>query len=662
MTGILATDTMPYAQTLAEAPATGEALHLSWLMIALPLASAAILLLGGRRADAWGHWLGVAAPLASFAVALVGLFALLDRTPEDREVVVGVYEWFSAGELSVEVSLLLDPLSISFALLITGVGSLIHIYSVGYMAEDAGRRRFFAYLNLFLAAMLVLVLADNYALLFLGWEGVGLASYLLIGFWQYRPSAAVAAKKAFLINRVGDIGLLIALMLMFATVGSVSFASVHAAAGEAGTTLMTIIGLLLLLAACGKSAQLPLQAWLLDAMEGPTPVSALIHAATMVTAGVYLIVRSGPIFELAPAAQLTVAIVGAATMLAGAVIACAKDDIKKALAGSTMSQIGMMVLAAGLGPIGYAYAIAHLLTHGFFKAGLFLGAGSVMHGMHDEVNMRRFGGLRSAMPVTFATFGLGYLAIIGVPFLSGWWTKEGIIAASFDYGVTAVDDGAVTGPVFGSLALLVAGLTAFYMSRIMFLTFFGAKRWEPDTHPHESPSSMTWPMILLAIGSVALGAILVHGYTFAEFLAPATGVAAPEFDLAHMLTDPTALAALAVLLLGAGFAWYRYGRAGAEVSREQPAGNLVTVAARTDLYGDAVNEALFERPGQVLTRAAVTVDDRVVDGAVHGVAMGVAGSSWALSRTQTGFGRSYALTMLFGAAVVVATMLVVLVG
>ncbi|MDS1271752.1 NADH-quinone oxidoreductase subunit L [Lipingzhangella sp. LS1_29] len=653
---------MTQAQTLADTSATTGALGYSWLMIALPLASAAILLLGGRRVDPWGHWLGLATPLASFVLALVGLFALLDRTPAEREVVVQVYEWLSVGTFSVDVSLLLDPLSISFALLITGVGSLIHIYSVGYMAEDPGRRRFFAYLNLFLAAMLLLVLADNYALLFIGWEGVGLASYLLIGFWQYKPSAAVAAKKAFLINRVGDIGLLVALMVMFAALGSVTFEAVHASAGEAGTTMMTVLGLLLLLAACGKSAQLPLQAWLLDAMEGPTPVSALIHAATMVTAGVYLIVRSGPIFELAPAAQLTVAIVGAATMLAGAIIGCAKDDIKKALAGSTMSQIGMMVLAAGLGPVGYAYAIAHLLTHGFFKAGLFLGAGSVMHGMHDEVNMRRFGGLRSAMPITFATFGLGYLAIIGFPFLSGWWTKEGIIAAAFGYGVDAVDGGAVTGPVLGSLTLLVAGLTAFYMSRIMFLTFFGTRRWDADVHPHESPGSMTWPMILLAVGSVALGAVLVFGYRFAEFLQPATGAEVATFDLAAMLTDPIALAALAVMVLGVALAWYRYGRTDAQVPREQPPGTVVTVAARNDLYGDAVNETLFERPGQVLTRAAVTVDEKVVDGAVHGVAASVAGSSRALSRTQTGFGRSYALTMLLGAAVVVTAMLAVLAG
>ena len=354
------------------------------------------------------------------------------------------------GELHVDFGLQLDQLSMCFVLLITGVGSLIHIYSVGYMAEDPDRRRFFAYLNLFLSAMLLLVLADNYLGLYVGWEGVGLASYLLIGFWQHKPSAATAAKKAFVVNRVGDIGLAVALMVMFAYIGSISFEGVFAAAPELGEGTLNAIGLLLLLAACGKSAQVPLQSWLGDAMEGPTPVSALIHAATMVTAGVYLIVRSGPVFDLAPGAQLGVVIVGAVTLLFGAIIGCAKDDIKKALAASTMSQIGYMVLAAGLGPAGYAVAIMHLLTHGFFKAGLFLGAGSVMHAMDDEVNMRHYGGLRKLLPITFATFGLGYLAIIGVPPLAGFFSKDGIIEA-------ALGAGGAKGIILGGAAILGAG-------------------------------------------------------------------------------------------------------------------------------------------------------------------------------------------------------------
>ncbi|GAB3211433.1 NADH-quinone oxidoreductase subunit L [Marinactinospora thermotolerans] len=644
MTEILAAE--PHAVTAA---AEGAILANAWLLIAFPLAGAAILLLGGRRTNGWGHWLAIAMSLAGFAWAVLALVQLLGLAPQERSRSAHVYEWFSVGAFTVDVNLLIDPLSITFALLITGVGSLIHIYSVGYMAHDENRRRFFAYLNLFVAAMLVLVLADNYALLFLGWEGVGLASYLLIGFWQHKPSAAVAAKKAFLINRVGDMGLLIAIMLMFATFGTLSFAPVAEAAGDAGRGVITAIGLLLLLGACGKSAQLPLQAWLLDAMEGPTPVSALIHAATMVTAGVYLIVRSGPIFEAAPYAQLVVAAVGAATLLAGAIIGCAKDDIKKALAGSTMSQIGYMTLAAGLGPIGYAAAIAHLVTHGFFKAGLFLGAGSVMHGMNDQVDMRRYGALRKAMPITFATFGLGYLAIIGFPFLSGWWTKEGIIEAAFAFG-------GVTGQILGWATLIGAGLTAFYMSRVMFMTFFGTARWDDGVHPHESPKSMTVPMIVLALGSVFLGAILVFGYRFAHFLEPVVG--APEhheFSLAHMLTSWPSLTALALMVAGVAFAWARYGRA--EVPRTAPAGNPITVAARNELYGNALNEALFMRPGQRLTAAAVAFDDTAVDGVVRGVAEGVRQSSQGLRQTQTGFARSYALTMVFGAAVVVATML-----
>ncbi|GLU49237.1 NADH-quinone oxidoreductase subunit L [Nocardiopsis ansamitocini] len=634
--------------TAVTAAADGAVHTYAWLLIAFPLLGAAILLLGGRRTNTWGHWLAIAMSLASFAWAVTSLFALLSYAPADRSRVVEVYRWIEVGGFSADVSLLLDPLSITFVLLITGVGSLIHIYSVGYMAHDDSRRRFFAYLNLFVAAMLVLVLADNYALLFLGWEGVGLASYLLIGFWQYKPSAAVAAKKAFLINRVGDIGLLIAIMVLFTTFGTVAFGPLFEAAPGAGQGVMTAVGLLLLLGACGKSAQLPLQAWLLDAMEGPTPVSALIHAATMVTAGVYLIVRSGPIFEAAPTAQLVVTIVGAATLLAGAAIGCAKDDIKKALAGSTMSQIGYMVLAAGLGPIGYAAAIAHLVTHGFFKAGLFLGAGSVMHGMNDEVDMRRYGALRSAMPITFATFGLGYLAIIGVPFLSGWWTKEGIIQAAFD-------SGGVTGQILGWATLLGAGLTAFYMSRIMFMTFFGKKRWAEDAHPHESPMSMTVPMIVLAVGSVALGALLVFNYTLAQFLAPVVGAPHHEFDLAHMVLSPYSLIALALMLAGVAFAWVRYARA--DVPGAAPKGNFVTVAARNELYGNAVNEGLFMRPGLVLTKASTAFDNSVVDGLVNGVARWVKGSSEGLRLTQTGFARSYALTMLFGAAIVVATTL-----
>ncbi|KUI20439.1 NADH:ubiquinone oxidoreductase subunit L [Mycobacterium lehmannii] len=618
-----------------------------WLTIALPLAGAAILLLGGRRTDAWGHLLGCAAAIGSFVVGAVLFVDMLGRDAEQRAIHEALFSWVPVGGLQVDFGMQLDPLSMCFVLLITGVGSLIHIYSVGYMAEDPGRRRFFAYLNLFLSAMLLLVLADNYLGLYVGWEGVGLASYLLIGFWAHKPSAATAAKKAFVVNRVGDMGLAIAMMVMFAYIGSISYAGVFAAAPNAGEGVLTAIGLLLLLAACGKSAQVPLQSWLGDAMEGPTPVSALIHAATMVTAGVYLIVRSGPVFDLAPTAQLGVVIVGAVTLLFGAIIGCAKDDIKKALAASTMSQIGYMVLAAGLGPVGYAFAIMHLLTHGFFKAGLFLGAGSVMHAMDDEVDMRRYGGLRKALPITFVTFGLGYLAIIGVPPLAGFFSKDGIIEA-------ALGAGGVKGLILGGVTILGAGITAFYMTRVMLMTFFGEKRWAPNVHPHEAPAVMTWPMILLAIGSVGSGAAFAIGGTLEHWLEPVVG-AHEVHHVAPVWVVTTVI--LTVVAVGVLIAYRMYGRK--PVPEDVPDGSALTVAARNDLYGDAFNEAALMRPGQLLTRGLVEIDEEAVDGAATGLAGLVSRLSTGLRRLQTGYARSYALSMLSGAVLVVAAILAV---
>ncbi|MCW2938135.1 MAG: proton-translocating NADH-quinone oxidoreductase, chain [Actinomycetia bacterium] len=617
----------------------------SWLLIALPLAGAAILLLGGRRTDKWGHLLGAAMPLGSFAVGLAAFFQMLGYSGNARIRHLHIYDYFVVGNFKVDMGLLIDPLSISFVLLITGVGSLIHIYSIGYMAHDPDRRRFFAYLNLFVAAMLLLVLADNYLGLYIGWEGVGLASYLLIGFWQYKPTAAVAAKKAFVVNRVGDFGLSVAILLMFATFGTVQFAGVYGGIGHASQGTVTAIGLLLLLGACGKSAQLPLQSWLLDAMEGPTPVSALIHAATMVTAGVYLIVRSNPIFNLSPDARLAVTVVGAATLLAGAIIGCAKDDIKKALAGSTMSQIGYMMLAAGLGKVGYVFAIAHLIAHGFFKAGMFLGAGSVMHAMKEDVNMRKYGALRTVMYITFGTFFLGYLAIIGFPGLSGFFTKDGIIETAFNKGGTS-------GAVLGTCAVLGAGITAFYMSRLMFMTFFGEKRWDDDVHPHESPLVMTIPLMLLAIGSVFAGGFLVLG-GFADFLAPVVGAQEHKF---HWVSVPGTVTLL-LMFAGVALAWMQYGAR--PVPREAPRGSFLTVFARRDLYGDALNESLLMRPGQWATRLAVYFDTKGVDGLVNGLAAGVGGSSGRLRRVQTGFVRSYALSMFLGAALVVGALFLV---
>ncbi len=618
----------------------------AWLLLAFPLAGAAILLLGGKRTNKWGHLLGATMPVAAFAYGVVAFFTMLGYPAAQRSRDLHLFSWIPVTSFRVDIGLQLDPLSICFVLLITGVGALIHIFAVGYMAEDPDRRRFFGYMNLFLAAMLLLVLADNYLGLYAGWEGVGLASYLLIGFWYYKPTAATAAKKAFIANRVGDAGLSIAIMLMFATFGTVNFPGVFRGAPGTGSGTLTAICLLLLLGACGKSAQLPLQSWLLDAMEGPTPVSALIHAATMVTAGVYLIVRSNPLFGLSSDARLAVTIVGAATLLFGAVIGCAKDDIKKALAGSTMSQIGYMMLAAGLGPAGYVFAIAHLLAHGFFKAGMFLGAGAVKHEMNDEVDMRRFGGLGKIMPVTFATFLLGYLAIIGVPPFSGFFTKDGIIESAFDKGGTS-------GAILGCAAVLGAAITAFYMTRLMFMTFAGQRRWEENAHPHEAPPVMTVPMVLLAVGSIAAGAFLILGSRLGDFLAPVTGAAPPAkglFTLPGVIT-------LVLVLTGIAIAWALYGRR--EVPVTAPAGNFATVAARKDLYGDAINESLLMRPGQWLTRLSVYFDNRGVDGIVNTLAAIMGGSSGRLRRLQNGFVRSYALSMFVGAVVLVFALLLV---
>ncbi|WP_174557037.1 NADH-quinone oxidoreductase subunit L [Nocardia jejuensis] len=618
-----------------------------WLLPALPLGGAVSLLLLGRFSDKMGHLLGTVLALGSFGVAAWAFLEMLDRADAQRAVHYNLFSWLPVTGLQVDFALQLDQLSMCFALLITGVGSLIHIYSIGYMSHDPERRRFFAYLNLFLAAMLVLVLADNFLVLYLGWEGVGLASYLLIGFWNHKPSAATAAKKAFVVNRVGDMGLAIALMIMFATFGSVDYRTVFGAADQASSGTLTGIGLLLLLGACGKSAQVPLQAWLGDAMEGPTPVSALIHAATMVTAGVYLIARANPIFDLAPAAQSAVMAVGAVTLLYGAIIGCAKDDIKKALAASTMSQIGYMVLAAGLGPVGYAAAIMHLLTHGFFKAGLFLGAGSVMHAMDDETDMRRYGGLRKLLPITYVTFGLGYLAILGVPPFAGFFSKDRIIEAAFAHG-------GFGGIVTGLAALAGAGITAFYMTRVMLFTFFGEQRWKEGTHPHESPASMTGPMILLAFGSVFSGGLLAYGSSLQNWLAPVVGTHHGEPVIpAWAIT----FFALAVVAAGVWVAYDQYARGA--IPETATAGTPLTEAARRDLYGDDFNEAAFMRPGRHLTRSLVFLDSRGIDGLVNTTAAVIGGLSARVRQVQTGFVRSYALSMFTGAALVAAALLAV---
>ena len=618
-------------------------------LIALPLAGSAILLLSGRRSDKWGHLLATALSASSFFVGLYQLSLMLGRSNGQRPISQKLFEWISVGTFNIDAGLMLDQLSICFVLLITGVGTLIHIYSISYMSHDPDRRRFFAFLNLFIAAMLLLVLGDSSLTLYVGWEGVGLASYLLIGFWNQKPAYATASKKAFVMNRIGDMGLSFAIMIAFATMGTVSFSGIKEAAGHTSTGALTAVGIMLLVAATGKSAQFPLQAWLGDAMAGPTPVSALIHAATMVTAGVYLITRSNFIFDAAPTAQLLVVIVGAITLMFGALIGTAKDDIKKALAASTMSQIGYMILGAGLGPVGYAFAIMHLLTHGFFKAGMFLGAGSVMHGMNDEVNMRKYGALRKFMPITFATFGLGYLAILGVPPFAGFYSKDMIIE-------TAFNSGGAKGVILGCVTLLGAGITAFYMTRVMILTFTGTSRWDEEVHPHESPWLMWLPMAILAIGSVTSGYLLSHGDALVNWLSPLFESHSEHAELlSPMVVSGLALAMVAI---GVVIAFIKYSLN--EVDAVAPSDvSIFTTIARQDLMQDRFNEAVFMRPGQALTSVLVKSDEVVIDGAVRSVGRAALGSAASLRGIQNGFVRSYAALILIGAFALVAAIWVV---
>jgi NADH-quinone oxidoreductase subunit L len=618
-------------------------------LIALPLFSSALLMLLGRKADKWGHIFATFISASTFVVGAMEFFAMIDRPEASRAVTQKLFTWISVGTFNVDAGLLLDQLSIAFVLLITGVGTLIHVYSIAYMSHDRDRRRFFAYLNFFIAAMLLLVLGDSYLNLYVGWEGVGLASYLLIGFWNQKPEYATAAKKAFVANRVSDFGLSVAVMIAFANFGAISFIGIEEKVGGASETALTAMGLMLLLAAAGKSAQFPLQAWLGDAMAGPTPVSALIHAATMVTAGVYLITRSNFVFDNAPTAQLAVVMVGTITLLFGAIIGMAKDDIKKALAASTMSQIGYMIMASGFGPAGYAFAIMHLLTHGFFKAGMFLGAGSVMHGMNDEVNMRRYGGLAKLMPITSITFGLGYLAIIGVPPFAGFYSKDKIIETAFNAG-------GVQGVLFGSAALLGAVITAFYMTRLMLMTFFGNKRWAEGSEPHESPFLMWAPMAVLAVGSVASGYLLYSGKAIVKWLAPV--VDKDHHEHAEFL-PPIVVTTLAVVavIIGVSIAFIKYR---GELSERAPSEvSIFTRVTRRDLLQDDANEFLFMRPGQKLTQLLVKTDESVIDGAVRAVGSSALGSARGMRKLQTGYVRNYALLILIGALVALFAALVV---
>ncbi|MBP3222645.1 MAG: NADH-quinone oxidoreductase subunit L [Actinomycetaceae bacterium] len=617
-----------------------------WLCVAIPLISSGLLLVLGKRSNTWGHWLSISASAASFVVAFITLLQVLGRPSAERVMDASLYKWIATSEFSVDLAMRVDPLSLSFLMLVTFVGTLIHIYSVAYMEHDPDRRRFFAYLNFFVASMLLLVLGNSYLVLFFGWEGVGLASFLLISFWDQKPENATAGKKAFVMNRVGDMGMIIAMVIMFAEFKSVDFMDVSQGVAHVSQGTSTAIGIFLLVAACGKSAQFPLQAWLGDAMAGPTPVSALIHAATMVTAGVYLMVRSGAIYAQSETAQLLVAVIGLITLIFGAIVGAAKDDMKKVLAASTMSQIGYMMLAAGLGPVGAAFGIFHLVTHGAFKANMFLGAGSVMHAMNDEVDIRGFGGLRKYMPKTFYTFGAGYLAIIGLVFLSGYWSKDKIIEAAF-----TTDAGHPW--IFGTATLIVAGVTAFYMSRLFFAIFFGKERFDHETHhPHEAPALMWVPQAILAFGSLFLGGFLSY-IDFPGWLAPAIGESTLHHavDSGHLVLPSIVItiSVQVVMVIGVLLAWVNYGK---DMPKVAPEGNALTRAARRDLFQDDINENLFMKPGIGLTTALSVVDEKIVDGAVEGTGKLTPALGRWFAKFQNGYARSYASLMLAGIVIV----------
>ncbi len=624
--------------------------ELVWLIPALPLAGFAVLLLAGPRlGEPRAGWLATAASAGSFLFTLVTFGGLLGLESVDeggagghggRWSVSTLFEWMPIGGLEVDAALLVDPLSMTMALFVTGVGTLIHLYSVGYMHGDPKYSKFFLYLNLFLFSMLMLVLGENLVVTFLGWEGVGTCSYLLISFWHERPTAASAGKKAFVTNRIGDFGFMVATFLLWTTLGTVSYAgpeSLAAGAPALATGTATAVSLLLLLAAAGKSAQLPLYVWLPDAMEGPTPVSAMVHAATMVTAGVYLLVRLNPVLDASEGALLVIAIVGAATALFAALAAVAQHDIKKVLAYSTVSQLGYMFLAIGSGA--YVAAIFHVITHAFFKGLLFLGAGSVIHGLGDEQDMRRMGALRAVMPVTAVTFIVGWLAIAGVPPLSGFWSKDEILLAAREQHW-----------LLWAVGLVTALLTAYYMSRQTFLVFFGGQRWDDSAHPHESPATMTLPLVLLA-GAAAIGGVmnlpLVGDWLVLEHFLE------PTLAHAHHFTTPTwqklllafgAVLAAVVGITVAALAWLR-----SRISTDK----LEPALLENAFYVDSTISNFVGGPGTKAFEAAAAADRRFVDGAVNGVAKLVRMLGEAVRPLQSGYLRHYASGVAVGAVVLV---------
>jgi NADH-quinone oxidoreductase subunit L len=623
-----------------------------WLLPAFPLFGALVLMVFGRRlGEPRSGWFAAAMPIASFLVAVSVYFDLLSRTSEERHEVVTLFSWIPVGALHIDVALLADPLSITMALFITGIGSLIHLYAIGYMHGDPKFSKFFLYLNLFVFSMLMLVLGENLLVTFLGWEGVGVCSYFLISFWHTRDSAAVAGKKAFVTNRIGDFGVMTAMFLAFSTIGSVSYSSINEAAhsGVIAPVTATAIGLLLFVGACGKSAQLPLYLWLPDAMEGPTPVSALIHAATMVTSGVFLMTRMSPVlhasYEWAP---MVIACVGAATALFAATIAVAQNDIKKVLAYSTVSQLGYMFLAVGSGA--YVAAIFHMVTHAFFKALLFLGSGSVIHGMHHEQDMRRMGALRKLMPVTAITFIIGWLAIAGVPPFAGFWSKDEILLYVYanNRGLYVV-------------GLITALLTAYYMTRQVIMVFYGEAKWKDHAHdhgahgdfePHESPKIMLFPLIVLAGLSVVGGAMQLPFskklHFLEHWLAPVVEESEANISKTWAYENKYVLLVIAILIAATGIAaaFAVYGKK--KVKAVEP-----RVLEQAWFY-DAGAAKLVGGPGRAAFNAVAWADSRIVDGAVNGTATLVRNVAGQVRKSQNGFTRVYAALMAVGAVALLA--------
>jgi NADH-quinone oxidoreductase subunit L len=628
-------------------------LHAAYLMPLLPLAGFVVLAAFGRRlGDPWAGWLGTATVAGSFVVACVVYAGLLAKAAPGRSFTQDMFTWIPVGGLQVKAALLVDPLSMTMALFVTGVSSLIHLYSIGYMKGDRDYAKFFLYLNLFVASMLILVLGNNLLFTFVGWEGVGVCSYWLVSFWFGRDSAASAGKKAFLYNRLADVGFLIAIFLVFSKTGTLNYTGIFSHLSLIGGGTGTAICLLLFVAAAGKSAQLPLLPWLADAMEGPTPVSALIHAATMVTAGVYLMCRISPLLARAHDAQLVVASVGAATAFIAATIGCAQQDIKKVLAYSTVSQLGYMFLAVGTGA--YEAAIFLMVAHAFFKALLFLGAGSVIHGLHDEQDLKRMGNLRRYMKLTFFTFGIGTLAIAGIPPLSGFFAKGDVL-----------DNALARYPVLWAIGIVTAALTAYYMTRLVALTFYGEDRWRQgagdgvaghggDVTPHEAPPVMAFPLVVLAVLAFFGGVLHLPWHWSWDplgWLGPVFGKA--MFQAHQSVATQWTLAVVdsvwALAGLGVGFSLW---------SRQVQRAALEPAVLQRAYYLDDIYDAVIARPGRAFAQfCASVIEVKVIDGAVNGVGRLTRAAGGSLRRVQTGYVRQYALGIVFGTVVLLAWMI-----